>query len=652
MIFSNKMEYHGPFGGSIGYHGHLIDILKSGLQKYIRRGEQNQAIRCAIDLDLFYKFEPKAKGIRTNMMNRLRIISCEEFCWGNPLLYKAMDNHIELWVKNRSDNRVEGTRAIINIINILSNLKPVRMISFIRAAYKHGPMYERILSKYSELYENINSTSLELADTGLIKEGDPNSLKNLINQFDHHFKLKSDKCIYWAFKIMNIEDKCARRYRRKGAEYILWEYLLDYLNLEKSMKEPVEILFKWYKNNKSEHWMYLINAIMICLEYGKKSIQNNLADYYPEINRQDLSVGGIEKVVEDHKNNLFEIDDYCVDQHTGKGRSKNRGPIHFAKIGSYVEDENKDILNKKYKQIYMDLKYIREGKVVPKKLIIKPKKTKSYVKKLILKIKIKVSESKSKKKDIIEYIKSLPRGQVITGKFKKSVYMATDFVYKGPYKKSENTYLNNIKYTKALSILEDSLGLAEKYKSCLPILEEIKDKDGLIYLKFKNVGKKADYKNLAELRTTKIQKDVLVLPRDSVVKRISDIAQPDNTILGYQLWALTNNVKIAVLQHLYFRYLLGIGDSGDHNILLREDGSDQLIAGIDLEDRRSKDQGDSKLSYLFRKTPSKKQVKLYSNLTETIKIFSKDSFTKNLIEKLDIIGIDSVDILNKIEKFI
>ena len=109
-----------------------------------------------------------------------------------------------------------------------------------------------------------------------------------------------------------------------------------------------------------------------------------------------------------------------------------------------------------------------------------------------------------------------------------------------------------------------------------------------------------------------------MLPRKTV-NRISDLS------------ILSSDVKIAVLQHLYFRYLLNIGDSGDHNILLREDSSDKLIAGIDMEDIRTKDQGNSKLSYLFKKIPSKKQINLYSEYISKIKIFSKDNCPKNVI---------------------
>ena len=51
---------------------------------------------------------------------------------------------------------------------------------------------------------------------------------------------------------------------------------------------------------------------------------------------------------------------------------------------------------------------------------------------------------------------------------------------------------------------------------------------------------------------------------------------------------MTNEAKRIALQHLYFRFLLGIGDSGTHQILIREDykTSGRFMAGVDIEERR------------------------------------------------------------------
>ena len=107
---NGKMEYHGPFGGTKTYHGYTIDTIKSALQKYIRRADTIQAFRCALELDSFYKLS-EAKGIRTNMVNRLRIISCEEFGDSNPSMYRLVNQYLETWNTNRDkdDNSNDST---------------------------------------------------------------------------------------------------------------------------------------------------------------------------------------------------------------------------------------------------------------------------------------------------------------------------------------------------------------------------------------------------------------------------------------------------------------------------------------------------------------------------------------------------------------
>ena len=98
---NSKLLYKGPFGGSTGYHGNRIDILKSGIQKYVRRDETSKALSCAISLNMFRELEPKSKCIRTVLINRLRIISCEEFAWSNPKLFHYIDNsHKEIMSVN------------------------------------------------------------------------------------------------------------------------------------------------------------------------------------------------------------------------------------------------------------------------------------------------------------------------------------------------------------------------------------------------------------------------------------------------------------------------------------------------------------------------------------------------------------------------
>ena len=76
---------------------------------------------------------------------------------------------------------------------------------------------------------------------------------------------------------------------------------------------------------------------------------------------------------------------------------------------------------------------------------------------------------------------------------------------------------------------------------------------------------------------------------------------------------LTDDIKLAALQHLYLRFLLDLGDSGTHNILIRKDydNTGRLVAGIDLEEKRGIKVKESRLDNLFKKGASKKQNRLY-----------------------------------------
>ena len=106
-----KMEYHGPFGGSKSYHGYRIDTLKSALQKYIRRAETNKSIKCALELDYFYNI-PKARGIRTNMINRLRIIQPD------PVPISNIETFLSLYifVKLSTNNSVSGLGIKVSLL--------------------------------------------------------------------------------------------------------------------------------------------------------------------------------------------------------------------------------------------------------------------------------------------------------------------------------------------------------------------------------------------------------------------------------------------------------------------------------------------------------------------------------------------------------
>jgi hypothetical protein len=191
--------------------------------------------------------------------------------------------------------------------------------------------------------------------------------------------------------------------------------------------------------------------------------------------------------------------------------------------------------------------------------------------------------------------------------------------------------MKNLSYNYAIELLEAALQLPEWKRGSLRWEYIGWGEDNQYYLAASNVGKR---KNIPfELVTTKIETNAKVVPRGGHVNRVSDI---EGTGL------LTDDIKSAALQHLYLRFLLDIGDSGTHNVLVREDygNTGRLITGIDLEETRAIKKKKSRLDHFFKKAPSKKQNCLYQSDVCKIKSLSYSQLDQHTLDRLRAVGID------------
>ena len=66
------------FRHQITWNGYPLNVVKSGLQKYIRRGETEKALYCAGEIDLFKTAGKEGEGIRTNFFNCFLITYMED----------------------------------------------------------------------------------------------------------------------------------------------------------------------------------------------------------------------------------------------------------------------------------------------------------------------------------------------------------------------------------------------------------------------------------------------------------------------------------------------------------------------------------------------------------------------------------------------
>ena len=232
----------------------------------------------------------------------------------------------------------------------------------------------------------------------------------------------------------------------------------------------------------------------------------------------------------------------------------------------------------------------------------------------------------------ISEIKDAPQAQKRTAEFKKGVYIVEDLVFKGPYTSDKDflRLMKNLRYAYTIELLEEALQLPEwrrgslrwKYLGCWD--------DSQYYLVAPNLGK---WKNIPiELVTTGVEKNVPVVPREVAVMRVLELENNGQ---------LTDDIKLASLQHLYLRFLLGIGDSGTNNVLVREDSDStgRLIAGIDLEERRDIKEKNQPLDLLFSKLYPK-HIGLYGSYISKIKLLSYDQLDQRTLDRMKAVGID------------
>ncbi len=107
------------FRHEVGYNGIALDILKSGVQKYIRRGEFFKALWCAIEIFMFQCYpeivkqtlsqpraaiaplltkneETRLKSIFTNFYHRLQVTFLEDVGLGGLNVWKKVASAIEV----------------------------------------------------------------------------------------------------------------------------------------------------------------------------------------------------------------------------------------------------------------------------------------------------------------------------------------------------------------------------------------------------------------------------------------------------------------------------------------------------------------------------------------------------------------------------
>jgi len=331
----NSMISYRTCFSSVSHHGYKLDMLKSGMQKYLRRREFEKMTWCVIEI---FKFELWAKddkerkmckGIISNLLNRIIVMMDEE------LLFCEVQNYLLLrkFIEKFEDDRKNGGKFLVLICRTLTNSSLLRRASDIRAFWdfriRFGTEYVQEMKLSDEEY---------------------------FDKFVECFERKDDECFKWMFKIFNGNKKGDKvRFRRKQNIYMIWEYLFSRENVKGNgrYKELLEYkLREFHKLNRGERFMFLANSIDLVMKCdGKETIFVNvhISQICQELSRYE------QDFVEMYKKNMeyLVIDDYAIDMHTSMGRKMGKNRKDFALEGSVVVNENAEFLVKEWRDFYI-----------------------------------------------------------------------------------------------------------------------------------------------------------------------------------------------------------------------------------------------------------------------------------------------------------
>jgi len=378
----SKLAYRTCFS-SLSYYGHKLDILKSGLQKYLRRREEEKMLWCLGEIYLFKVYanseqEKRAtRGIITNLINRIIVMLDEELLFIEWDKYLIIYNLIEKFEKEERNDFV----SLIKICKILCNSRLLRRNSDINAYFNFG--MRKADGKKPEILEER-------------EEGEDVDNWHFRN-FKAYFEKGDRNCFYWMYKIyIARREGDKRRFKRKENIYMVWEFLLKIGFGNPLLTKCLNYRLKeFFNKSKKERGIFLTSAIDLCLEKNNITWSADALKNEPDVNVED-----VRNLFQNRKKLVF--DSYVIDMHTSLGRKMGKNAINFMEEGSFVKDEDQEFLEKEWRETY------NNGKLesYAKKLAEKKAKAMKKAEKEKMKEEKKAEKAKKAKKKTVKIVKS------------------------------------------------------------------------------------------------------------------------------------------------------------------------------------------------------------------------------------------------------
>jgi len=202
----------------------------------------------------------------------------------------------------------------------------------------------------------------------------------------------------------------------------------------------------------------------------------------------------------------------------------------------------------------------------------------------------------------IDQITALPVPNRRCSTYKKFIRVDRDCVYKGPYTLFEKKFYRELGNKFAIDMLCRKFNLPNINISIQSVLMF---QYSIFYIKYDKVHSPFLVPRLHD-------------HRDCVGVTVKMIEKIHNCLKVCDAEELLVDVEVrkSILQHLYFRYLLGIGDIGTHNILFDHDF--KQVYGVDFEEMGGVRNPNTKLECLDKKKDSLKKKMIFEPYINSI----------------------------------
>jgi len=317
------------------YSGYTSDIVKSALQKYIRRSIIDKAIISGFELYRMAELS-MCQRFQTNLYNRLAVIAAEDISIANFSLVIAIHNII--LSKNRD------IEVLATIIYKLAVSEKIRIGSHAYRAYIHpdGRKYAESLGVIvSDVTTEEDINRFGLCDK-FWKTGDPEDIKYYANMFYLRILDRNWLCLYWLGLYMNASTgkKIVKRNRRTDPMIIIFKMLETVIN--QYAINTIENIYQ-IQTEKRPFIMLAVIASLMRVDYENVDLQSTIMKFSQDKELMNNLMTG---------NYTFQVDDYVIDMHTKKGKSNGKTRYDFVTEGSFVtprsEKYHYDILEKIY----------------------------------------------------------------------------------------------------------------------------------------------------------------------------------------------------------------------------------------------------------------------------------------------------------------